>query len=38
VDGSAFPTAGWQNPTHTMMALAVRAAAFIVEEVRTGRL
>jgi choline dehydrogenase-like flavoprotein len=38
VDGSAFPTAGWQNPTHTMMALAVRAAAFIVEEMRTGRL
>ena len=26
VDGSSFPTAGWQNPTLTMMALAVRAA------------
>jgi choline dehydrogenase-like flavoprotein len=38
VDGSAFPTAGWQNPTLTMMALTVRAAAFIVEEARRGAL
>ncbi len=38
VDGSAFPSAGWQNPTHTMMALAVRASAFIVEEARAGRI
>jgi choline dehydrogenase-like flavoprotein len=38
VDGSAFPTAGWQNPTLTMMALTVRAAGFIVEEARRGEI
>jgi choline dehydrogenase-like flavoprotein len=38
VDGSSFPTAGWQNPTLTMMALTVRAAAFIVNEARRGEL
>jgi choline dehydrogenase-like flavoprotein len=38
VDGSSFPTAGWQNPTLTMMALTVRAAGFIVEEARGGEL
>jgi choline dehydrogenase-like flavoprotein len=38
VDGSSFPTAGWQNPTLTMMALSVRASAFIVEEARRGNL
>jgi choline dehydrogenase-like flavoprotein len=25
IDGASFPTAGWQNPTHTMTALALRA-------------
>jgi choline dehydrogenase-like flavoprotein len=38
VDGSSFPTAGWQNPTLTMMALSVRASAYIVEEARRGNL
>jgi hypothetical protein len=38
VDGSAFPTAGWQNPTLTMMALSARASAFIEEEVTQGNL
>jgi choline dehydrogenase-like flavoprotein len=38
VDGSAFPTAGWQNPTLTMMALAVRAAGFMVDAARRGEL
>ncbi len=37
VDGSSFPTAGWQNPTLTMTALTVRAAAFIVEAARRGK-
>jgi len=38
VDGSSFPTAGWQNPTLTMMALTVRAAGFIVDAARRGEL
>jgi choline dehydrogenase-like flavoprotein len=38
VDGSSFPTAGWQNPTLTMMALTVRAAGFIVDAARKGEL
>jgi choline dehydrogenase-like flavoprotein len=32
VDGSCFVTSGWQNPSLTMMALAVRACSFIVQE------
>ena len=34
VDGSCFPTSGWQNSTLTMMALAVRASRHIVQELR----
>ena len=30
VDGAAFATSAWQNPTLTMMALAVRAARHII--------
>ncbi|WBB73896.1 GMC family oxidoreductase [Micromonospora sp. WMMD1128] len=29
-DGSCFPSGGWQNPTLTIMAIAVRAARFAV--------
>jgi choline dehydrogenase-like flavoprotein len=38
VDGSAFPTIAWQNSTHTMMALALRAARHIVAEGRRHNL
>jgi len=31
LDGSCFVTSGWQNPSLTMMALAVRGAAFLVD-------
>ncbi len=34
LDGSCFPTAGWQNPTLTIMALAVRASRFIAAGIR----
>lgn len=38
VDGSAFVTSGWQNPTLTMMALAGRASRYILTEIKTGSL
>lgn len=34
LDGACFVTAGWQNPTHTIMALAVRASRYIAEGFR----
>lgn len=34
LDGSCFPTSGWQNPTLTIMALAVRASAYIAAGIR----
>jgi choline dehydrogenase-like flavoprotein len=37
-DGSCFASSGWQNPTLTIMALAARAAEYIVTQVRQGRL
>jgi choline dehydrogenase-like flavoprotein len=36
LDGSCFVTSGWQNPTLTMMALAVRACDYIAREFRRG--
>ncbi len=36
VDGSSFVTAGWQNPTLTIMALSMRASEYMVEQMRTG--
>ncbi|MBM3810921.1 MAG: GMC family oxidoreductase [Acidimicrobiia bacterium] len=38
VDGSVFPSASEKNPTHTMMALAVRTAAYIAEGLKRGEL
>lgn len=36
MDGSAFPSCAWQNPTLTIMALAVRASDYLTEQMRTG--
>jgi choline dehydrogenase-like flavoprotein len=38
VDGSVFPSASEKNPTHTIMALAARAADDIAERLRRGEL
>jgi choline dehydrogenase-like flavoprotein len=38
VDGSVFPSASEKNPTHTIMALAARAAEHIAERMRKGDL
>ena len=36
MDGSSFPSSAWQNPTLTIMALAVRSADFLKEGLRRG--
>jgi choline dehydrogenase-like flavoprotein len=38
VDGSVFPSASEKNPTHTIMALAARAAEHIADRMRRGDL
>jgi choline dehydrogenase-like flavoprotein len=38
VDGACFSTSGWQNPTLTMMAIALRAARHIAEELKRRNL
>jgi choline dehydrogenase-like flavoprotein len=38
VDGSAFVTGGWQNPTMTILALAMRASEHLAEELGKGNL
>jgi choline dehydrogenase-like flavoprotein len=38
VDGSVFPSASEKNPTHTMMALAARAAEHIAGRMRKGEM
>ncbi len=38
VDGSCFTTFPEKNPTHTIMAMAVRAARYMASEVRKGNL
>ncbi len=36
VDGSAFVSGGWQNPTMTILALAMRSSEYLAEQMRTG--
>ena len=36
VDGSAFVSGGWQNPTLTLSALSMRAADYLAELMRRG--
>jgi choline dehydrogenase-like flavoprotein len=38
MDGAAWPSGAWQNPTFTMMALAGRACAHLVEELKAGNI
>jgi choline dehydrogenase-like flavoprotein len=38
VDASVFPSASEKNPTHTIMALAARAAEHIADRLRRGDL
>jgi len=38
MDGSSFPSSSWQNPTLTIMALAVRSTDFLLEQLRTRSL
>ncbi len=34
VDGSGFTSAGWQNPTMTILALSMRASEYVAEQMR----
>jgi choline dehydrogenase-like flavoprotein len=36
VDGSSFVSAGWQNPTMTILALAMRSSEYLAEQMRQG--
>jgi len=36
VDGSSFVSGGWQNPTMTIVALAMRASEHLADEMRQG--
>ncbi len=38
LDGSIFVTAGCQNPTWTILALARRGSDYVAEELRAGRI
>jgi choline dehydrogenase-like flavoprotein len=38
MDGSGFASSPWQNPTLTIMALAVRSCDFVKEQLRRGDL
>ncbi len=38
MDGAAWPTSAWQNPTFTMMAVAGRASEHLADNVIAGRL
>ena len=34
VDGSSFVSTGWQNPTMTILALSMRSAEYMAEQMR----
>ncbi len=36
MDGSSFPSAAWQNPTLTIMALAVRSTDYLMQQLKRG--
>jgi choline dehydrogenase-like flavoprotein len=36
VDGAAFVSGGWQNPTMTILALAMRSAEYLAEQMWMG--
>lgn len=36
VDGGAFVSAGWQNPTMTILALAMRSSEYLADQMRQG--
>jgi choline dehydrogenase-like flavoprotein len=36
VDGSSFVSSGWQNPTMTIVSLAMRASEYLAEQMRQG--
>ena len=36
VDASAFVSGGWQNPTMTILALAMRSSGYLAEQMRNG--
>jgi choline dehydrogenase-like flavoprotein len=36
VDGSSFVSAGWQNPTMTILSLAMRSSEYLAEQMRQG--
>jgi choline dehydrogenase-like flavoprotein len=38
MDGAAWPSGAWQNPTFTMMAITGRASQYLVEELKAGRI
>jgi choline dehydrogenase-like flavoprotein len=38
MDGSGFPSTGCQNPTLTIMALAVRSCDYLLQEMKRGRI
>jgi len=38
MDGSCFPSSAWQNPTLTIMALAVRSCDYLQDQLRKGDL
>jgi choline dehydrogenase-like flavoprotein len=38
VDGSSFTSAGWQNPTITILALSMRASEYMADQMRQGNI